>query len=101
MLNYFTVYTSVYFYVFVCVDWHLEFNESLMELQYIYITTTLIHQLRLCWNTTFGGITNLPFLSLGELRKNGTWEEATLLPLREACKIEEKERDKRESRCPV
>lgn len=29
-------------------------------------------------------ITNLPFLSLGEFRKNGIWD--TFLPLRDACK---------------
>lgn len=37
-------------------------------------------------------ITNLPFLSLGELRKNGIWAEATLLPLRDAGKTGRKER---------
>lgn len=46
----------------------------------------------------FCTVTNLPFLSLGELKKNGTWAEASLLPLRDACRVEE-ERDKRESYC--
>lgn len=46
----------------------------------------------------FRSVTNLPFLSLGELRKNGTWAEATLLPLRDACGTERKERGAQENR---
>ena len=61
---------------------------------------SLIHLI--CGSTSFKSITDLPFLSLGELRKNGICAEAILLPLMDPCKIEEKgERDKRESRSGV
>lgn len=72
-------------------------NEMQAKVTWSYVYMELVHYI-ICWSITFRSVTNLPFLSLGELRKNGTLD--TLLPLRGACKVEReiRERDTRESR---
>lgn len=87
MFNYFTVHLSA-----VCVERTSNEMQAKPKLDGAVSTWSYIR-----WSTIFRSITNLPFLSLGELRKNGTCAEATLLPLRVAGKIGRKERGLQEN----